>query len=83
MQLLARSAVLVALLLLASCRLKTKYDLDTTKACVDRSLAGQADGGPGYDWNRACKDCCHEKGMTAVDPGGCECGELGLDALLK
>ena len=30
-----------------------------------------------------CEACCRRRGLSSVEPGYCECGQLGLDALIK
>lgn len=84
-----RIALVAAILLVlsgAACRVRSKYDGEATTACMHEASAkdqkARLDGGS-IDVNRACKDCCHEKGLDEVEPGPCECGKLGLDALLK
>jgi hypothetical protein len=32
---------------------------------------------------KICDACCHDRGLSSVEPGSCACGDLGLDALFK
>jgi hypothetical protein len=83
-----RSAPIAVLLLslsaLCGCRCRTEYHPDVTKECMEEALAsrGRSDGGPVRE-NEICKECCVRRGLQVVDPGGCECGKLGVDALFK
>ena len=83
-----RSSPIAVLLLsatvMAGCQCRTEYHPDVTKECMDEALAsrGGLDGGPVHE-NDICKECCLRRGLQSVDPGGCECGKLGVDALFK
>lgn len=65
---------------LAGCRIRTRYDDGATKACTDEAYSTTSDPDA---WKKRCDECCHRRGLDAVEPGSCACGKLGLDAILK
>jgi hypothetical protein len=65
---------------LAGCRVHTTYDGTATRACMTEATTGTVD--PKVIRERF-DDCCHRRGLDSVEPGSQECGQLGLDALLK
>ena len=85
-----RAVALVALAVaFMNCRCRTRYEPAVTAEChsaaaqeIDRDRG--RDGGLGFaDFKRVCEDCCRRHGLGGVDPGSCECGDIGLDVLLK
>ncbi len=73
--------LLVLLVALQACRLHSTYDTEATRACMAEATA-DAGTDPGAV-RTLCEACCHRGGLSSVEPGYCECGKLGLDALLK
>lgn len=77
-----------AVVFLVGCRCKTRYEPVVTEQCrlsAAADLNAKRDGGA-FDLSehkRLCEECCRARGFASVDPGPCECGELGIDVLLK
>jgi hypothetical protein len=70
------------LLAAPACRLRTTYDGGATAACMAEATA-DAGAGDMSGVQTRCVACCQKRGLSSVEPGYCECGKLGLDALLK
>lgn len=77
---LAASLVTSLLVLSGCCRVRSTFDSGATAACQAEGSA--PDAGPGAARER-CEACCRRRGLSSVEPGYCECGQLGLDALIK
>ena len=82
-------AIVVLAMVAAGCRTEARADVN--EAChreADAAIAGKraaTDGGavdPGAH-RTICEDCCRRHGLNSIEPGYCECGKLGLDALLR
>ena len=83
----ARSSVLL-LLALGACSSSPGVEplfhaLETGSAAEAMEAKREAGTYDGLEFKRICEDCCHAHGLSGVDPGPCECGDLGLDVFLK
>src|SRR5258708_3388431 len=84
--------ILLAFGALIDCRCRTRYDARATAECKETAMkqavtSAPDSGGHGEavaaDWDKRCQDCCHAHRLDNIEPGYCECGDLGLDALMK
>jgi hypothetical protein len=81
--------VVLALGAVVDCRCRTRYEPRVTAECnsfAADEIEKKRDAGTPYDlleYKRVCEGCCSNHGLTGVDPGPCECGDLGLDVLMK
>lgn len=81
-------ALLSLAALLGACR--SSVDPEATRACraeaaakVRASHPSGPTPGVGQEERELCEACCRARGLSSVEPGYCECGKLGLDALMK
>jgi len=67
-------------LFVGGCRLRTTYDGEATKVCMSEATQGTTDM---TLVNRRFSECCRRRGLEVADTNLQECGQLGLDAILK